>query len=519
LSTVEPEAREDTVAAAPVAAWQRVLLVALVVTALTALFRIETSHISDDLLLTAPEETRAGLPLPVRVHVLRGVEAPSGPALATADVYVRLSTASGRILDGAHVSGDPRLGLRGVLQVPADAAGSLRIDAWECEGPANGASGPPRGAMGVARLVTIVTDVSPALRPRSALPLQQESLGPVRPAERALAPSPFEPRVLGGVCVPEEECELAVWVGEPAAQITLSPGLGVETIADFPVLSGDGVQLAKLRVHGPEAELSLHAMRDGQRVASRAIRLPVALGRAKVGPPARTEVDGQTQLEADVVLPPGRIQGIGDVFLDGAWIASADLLGARQRWRIVLPRGRRGLVRLQVRTDAFEEEAAASRLILADSGPSTDPSSYAAAVRQGRGDGLPEGVSAAWPPASEPALAQQFLWASAEESALVLPRPVHARPAMVEHLVQGQLWVRWAVAAALLGGALVAGLALAGRGFAAMGQAEAVFLEAGRGQTPRARRSARLEVLVWAFGIGLAFVAAALLILAKPLWF
>jgi len=101
----------------------------------------------------------------------------------------------------------------------------------------------------------------------------------------------------------------------------------------------------------------------------------------------------------------------------------------------------------------------------------------------------------------------------------VLPRPVHARPAMVEHLVQGQLWVRWAVAAALLGGALVAGLALAGRGFAAMGQAEAVFLEAGRGQTPRARRSARLEVLVWAFGIGLAFVAAALLILAKPLWF
>ncbi|MFM2419301.1 MAG: hypothetical protein RL385_4024, partial [Pseudomonadota bacterium] len=500
-------------------AWQRALLFALVVTALTALFRVETSHVSDDLLLTAPQETRAGLPLPVRVHVLRGVEAPSGPVLGGADVYVRLSAASGRVLDGAYVSGDPRLGLRAVLQVPADASGAMRLDAWECDAPGLEGSGPPRGALGVARLVTIVSAVSPTPRPRAALPLQIESLGPVRSVARAVAPSPFAPRVLGGVCVPEEECELAVWIGEPASQIALTPGVGVELIADFPAHAESGVQLAKIRVHGPEAELSLHASRDGERMASRAWRLPVALGRAKLGPPTLTELEVDSEIAADVVLPPGRSRGIGDLFVDGAWIASVDITRARQRLRVPLPRGLQGLLRLQVRTDAFEEDAAASRLILAGLWKATELGSYTARARQGRGDGLPGGVQAAYPPAGDAALARAYLWAAAEEDSLGLSRPVHARFAMAKHLAEAQLWVRWAVAAALMGGALIAGLALAGRGFGAAGQADAVLEAAGAGHSPRARRAARLEVVLWALAIGLSFVAAALLIIAKPLWF
>jgi hypothetical protein len=325
--------------------------------------------------------------------------------------------------------------------------------------------------------------------------------------------------VLGGVCVPEEECELAVWIGEPASQIALTPGVGVELIADFPAHAESGVQLAKIRVHGPEAELSLHASRDGERMASRAWRLPVALGRAKLGPPTLTELEVDSEIAADVVLPPGRSRGIGDLFVDGAWIASVDITRARQRLRVPLPRGLQGLLRLQVRTDAFEEDAAASRLILAGLWKATELGSYTARARQGRGDGLPGGVQAAYPPAGDAALARAYLWAAAEEDSLGLSRPVHARFAMAKHLAEAQLWVRWAVAAALMGGALIAGLALAGRGFGAAGQADAVLEAAGAGHSPRARRAARLEVVLWALAIGLSFVAAALLIIAKPLWF
>jgi hypothetical protein len=515
LSTASAEPEEKGMPDHIAVVWLRRSVALLVVLALAALFRVEIAHIDDDLLLIAPEEVLAGQVFPVRVHVLRGVTRPSGPSQVRARVYVRLGDLAGHTLAEAVGDGEPDLGAALTLVVPADAHGTLRLDAWEGD-----AHGPPNGALRVSRAVAVVERVSPRVLPREALPLQQASVGRVVPAAPDVVPPwPLLPRVLGATCIYMEPCELAVWVGTPAAELSLEVLGGASAIADFPRGEQTGVVVAKLRVAGPEAEVVVRARRGGVPVASRTMRLPQGLGRSYVANPKLVPGPAGAEITAEIALPPLRGRGIADLFVDGAWRASTDLhmsgVHAQVAMSLAGPPGSE--LRLQVRSDVFESDGAGARVLLR--GAEAVRAAYRAAPFDEPGGSIAQQAEvmaavAGLEHTAEPA-ALAFLVSPAEDDAYATPPPARARPALVAHLEAGRLRVRWAFAAALCCAALVAGSWLGQRGLGAAREADAVMVEAGSTFPTRGR----LEVALWALGVALAFVAAALLIVAKPLWF
>lgn len=488
----------------------------LVVLALSALFRVEIASVDDDLLLMCPEEVLAGQPFPVRVHVFRGVTNPAGPSQVRAPVHVRLSDLAGHTLGEATGEGEPALGAVITLTAPRSARGTLRLDAWEGD-----THEPATGALRVSRAVAVVERAHPRVLPREALPLQRAAVGRVVPAGSGAAPPwPLSPRVLGATCIYMEPCEIAVWVGTPAAELSLEILGGARPLADFPPGEHSGVVVATVRVTEPEAAIAVRARRAGQAVASRTMRLPQGLGRSYVAGPTLRPPNGAREVTAELALPPLRRRGIADLFVDGAWRASQDVMvtgGSRGRAAFPLPTEGWGELRIQVRSDAFDSGGAGARLLV--KGGEAIRAAYRAAPLDEPGGTLAqqaqlaEALAALEHTADPRALA--FLVSPAEESAYATPAAVQARPALLAHLEAGRLRVRWAFAAALCCAALVAGSWLGQRGLGAAREADAVMSEAGAALPHRGR----FEVLLWALGVALAFVAAALLIVAKPLWF
>jgi hypothetical protein len=530
LSTADADPSLPDSAPRPRLLWLlRVLAGGAALLSLLSLWFSERARVRDDLQLSAEATARPGETIALRAFYLKDVEAPSGPSLATPVTRVRLLDARDRVLGETQLQparGD--LSLEGSLRLPETLSGGLLLEAR--------AQLHDRTPL-ICRRALLVSESAPTLvaRPREAAPLQQEALGALR--QRVPSDLVLLPRVVGGACVPEQRCTLLVWVGGEGAVVTLRHDAALRLEQLTPSAHGAFVVITP-RVHGPEASLVLEARRGAELVAERTLRLPVALGETHVSVPRALLRQGE---ELPLVLrpPPGRTSGIVDVFAAGRWRATRAFEAPSEAASLVLgpERAAGGLVRLQAHSDRFGGEGAGARLVYVRA-PGEEPDAalarIAAAVRAAGFEPTPWDEARAHLSAqAEPELAATFLLAALEGLRVPLPRAVSARPLELLRLSRAQTLLRFLVSGVLVVCALGVGLTLMRRGLGAQAEAEGILAEAwaeAEGSSPagdeepvEARNNGHAPgvyfVVCLVLAVALAFLLAALLIVAKPLWF
>lgn len=521
LSTVAEVAEVDDRTPARVL-WLRAIAALAAVASILALWVGESARAEHDLQLIAPGHVRPGSTIAVRALFLANVDAVQGPTLRRVPVDVRLTDEQGRELSHARLVDVANDSMEGRLPIPSTVSGSLVLDA--------SAQLPGEAPMRTRRWL----EVRPAapglpLQGRVAAPLRQFSQGRVITRTEAPAPEPFEARVVGGACAPEVPCRLLVWVGEPAAAIQLRPSKAVTPDGEpQPREPSSGLVELSLVVHGPEAEVVVEARREGQIVAERAIRLPVALGEVLLNA-SRSVVDDAAGLQFTAMLPPGRTHVILDAFRDRHWEYSSTVAAVTSDTVLQVPftDARPGLWRVQGRVDRFSAEGAGTRLIYLR-GPGQDDAAVLQHIAL---------RSSAWVQGRDPVrkylerpdadvLANVERWAAfalapGEQLRLPQPQAVGGRNVQLARLERTRNYLRFGVVAMiLLGGVAVASTAMR-RGLHASAEARTLLADAGSEDalSARERRRQTAWVLLLSAGVCMAFLAGALLILAKPLWF
>jgi hypothetical protein len=509
----------------------RVLAVLSAACALYALWSVERVDLDCDLQLAAPPEVRPGEPFALRALVFCDLDALEGPRLVTPEVTVRSVDAQGRelVADGASAPLRPTAisTLDGVHRAVGDRDQFLVATAVH--------DGVP---LTVKRALRVRRDAAPErMLPREAGPLQQYALGRVRALGGQPAPDRLLPRVVGGACVPEVPCTILLWVGAPAAEVALRTRAEV---LQAPRGESEGVLRFVVKVHGPEAELTFEARRGGSPVAERALRLPVALGEVAITGGAALDLGGD---DYEVWFPPGRTELTVDAFVEGRWNHSMVTSRARFALGGLLAGPVAGLVRIQARSDRFTSEGAGARLVQPERPERSLPKRVAELARALESEpwrgwlapldepGLPR-ASELWAnelPAfasEDPQAAAAFLLAPAESVRAQVPLPVSGRPAQLARLERTRVRMRYGVAGAVALSAWLIALSVTRRGLLAVDQAQAILDEAraegadepGR-VAPRERINARAKVLLMGLAVAAAFLAGALLIASKSLWF
>lgn len=498
--------------------------------ALIALFSVERVQLAHDLQLAADPDARPGEQLALRALVFRDVDAPEGPTLARTEATVRLLDPRDREVARTELVATPLDTLDGSLTVPSSAEGRYVLEATA------ELSGEP---LRCRRVLTIARTAPPvAAHGREAGPLQQLSLGRVRSPDGALPPVPLAPRVVGGACVPEQPCTMLVWSGAPAASLALEADPRSVTVIAGPSSGAEareGIVALTIEVHGPEAQVTLRALREGKSVGERALRLPIALGEPALLGERSIVASGEGLVR--VVPPPGRTRVIFDVFANGRWRDSRVVEASASRTDLIdVPLGAlpEGLVHVQVRTDPFSAESAGARVLYVRSPgePTERVLARLAAETADRGRAEREGATTAWAeqlPAfarEQPDRTAAYLLAPLEQLRMPVPRALSGRPQALAALDRTRAVARYGVAGALVLSALVIGLSIARRGLSATDEAEAILHAASGDERldrthaqARERVRARVGVVLLVLAVAAAFLAGALLIVAKPLWF
>lgn len=485
---------------------------------LTGLWFSERARVRDDLQLSAEAVARPGDTIALRAFYLKDVEAPAGPTLATTTAVVRLLDAHERELGRASLraaQGDTSM--EGSMRIPSTARGGLVLEAEAQLGNET----PLR-----CRRNLEVSETAPSLvpRPREAPPLQQLALGPAK-VLGPLTDIVLLPKVVGGSCVPEQRCTVLVWVGGTGAQVTVRHDASVTLDALTPQEPTRGFAEAQLTVHGPEATIVFEARREGQLVLERSVRLPIGLGEARIALPSSL-VTGPQPVSVRVTPAAGRSAGIVDVFAQGRWRASEAFI-AQPSATLTLPAELlgQGLVRIQAHSDRFTGEGAAARLLYVRGPTESSAVSFQNIVSALRAAGLdpaPMEELSVQPSAEQVEPMVAFLLAGLEGLRVPLPRAVSARPAQLHRLSKAQTALRYLVGGVLVASALIVGMTLMRRGLAAHSEAQQILAEAAQeaGQGRNIKRASGVYFVVWlVLAVGLAFLVAALLIVAKPLWF
>ncbi len=491
--------------------------------ALSLLWASERAAVGRDLQLTAEAFARPGETLAVRALLLERLEAPEGPALLLAEVRLSLLDEQDRVVAHTTLSPQPLTqSMEGEITIPATLQGRASLEAVvEVDGE-------------VARCVRPleVADKAPTLKahPRWASPLQSFAAGAVRAVPGAVPPQPFLPRISGGVCIPEVPCSLLVWVGEPKSAVRARASSQVTVLeAPQPNLETEGLVQFELVVHGLEAQLTLDAYRAGERVAERSLRLPVGLGEVGVfvGAPV---LEPEAALPVSLSLPPGRSAAIVDVFVRERFRASRSVAQPAPSSTLELnpawfPPGE--ITRVQARVDRFAGEGEGARLV------------YRRAVGETPGKALQKIAQFAEAKGSSPetrGLAEQlplfmvqdfqrsaaYLFAPSELLRVPVPEALSERKAQIARLSARKAGMRFAVGGVLVFAALLVAATLMQRGFSAADQARAILDRAAAASDTGGEQGAasgRLGVVLLVLAVLLAFLAGALLIVAKPLWF
>lgn len=510
----------------------RVLAAASALMSLLALWSVEARKQSHDLQLAAEPTARPGDRIALRALLFRDVDAPEGPTLAIADVTVRLLDDQGRQLAEVRLGATPLTTLDGGLTLPA-LEGDFTLEASaQLDGT----------ALTCRRALHVHGGALPAKpRGREAGPLQHLSLGRVRALTAALPPDRLLARVVGGACVPETPCRVLVWVGAPAAALTVR-GTSAATLRGAPVPAHETTGLVELSldVSGLDAELTLEARRAGVLVAERALRLPMGL--AEVALTNRESIVDAAHARFPFRAPPGRDQLTFDLFVAGRW-AGVQAVASRESEPFIVPETwvRTGLLRVQARGDRLSAEGAGARVVYVREPGQADASALAEIARLVAQDPAAEDARDLDPRAAravgggldlastEPQQAAAFLLAALEEQRMPVPLAASGRPAQLRRLEHTRGLFRFGVAGALVLSAFVIALSIARRGLLAADEAQ-VILDQARSDTfeegepvgpERGHEllSARLRVLLLALAVASAFLAGALLIAAKPLWF
>lgn len=512
----------------------RVLAALSTACALYALWSVERVDLDCDLQLAAPAEVRPGEPFAVRALVFCDLDALEGPRLVTPEVTVRSLDERGREL----LPGDEPVPLQPTALATLDGVHRAVGERDQFLVASALHEGVP---LTVKRALRVRRDAAPErMLPREAGPLQQYALGRVRVLGAQPAPDRMLPRVVGGACVPEVPCTIVLWVGAPAAEIVLRTSAQVVAT---PAGESEGLLAFVVVVHGPEAELTFEARRAGSSVAERALRLPVALGEVAITGGAALDLGGD---DYRVWFPPGRSELTLDAFVDGRWNHS--LVTKRDSFAVhALPaQPTLGLVRVQARADRFSSEGAGARLVHLEQPERSVPRRVLEIARTLEAEpwrgwlapldepGVPR-ASEQWakqlPTFAEedPQLAAAFLMAPAESLRAQVPMPVSGRPAQLARLERTRVRMRYGVAGAVALSAWLIALSVTRRGLLAVDEAQAILARASEeaadqgdepgGGAPRERNSARAKVLLMGLAVAAAFLAAALLIASKSLWF
>ncbi len=438
----------------------------------------------------------------------------------------------------------------GAMELPTDLHGRYRL--------LSRARLPGGGFAEVQGVLAVVPRPKPVVSPgRLATPLARWSLFPAHAAPSAVRPSALDLRAVGGLCVPEQRCNLLAWVGTPAAAVRLRSELGAAPVPGRTASTGATTGLVPLAVtvHGPEAEVTLIASRPVEgggsttapsavpsdagtagatapaEVGHRRVRLPVALGSPAVrlststveAPPARPrlQVDGAEKGSAVFI----------DAFRDGLWERAGSVPAA------TIDRGAAfdlpfaplepGLWRIEVRTDPFSTDASSLRWLLV-----TRPGETAAAALRrtaqslldalGPGDfrdPFAEDLAKGRDPAPDAPVGTRaaFLFAPQEGDLMPLPPPLSSAvqaSAGLGHRRRSLYWL--AFAAVLLGVVLVAAIMLR-RGLGAAAEARALMAEAGDPEAQSRRRRLRmtLSVVAMVLVVAFTFVAGAIAVIAR----
>jgi hypothetical protein len=354
---------------------------------------------------------------------------------------------------------------------------------------------------------------------RSLRALQQFSEGAIVAEPNETPPSALQVRVRGGACVPEQPCQVLVHVGTPAATLrvdgnsTLTPSAASQRASELT----SGVVALDFVTHGPEAELWLIAERQAQRVARRAVRLPVAMGALALQTRALT-----WSLEERPVIRVRAAERscIVDAFQRGRWSRTGSLAICDRDNPLPFAPLPAGLYRLQVRGDPFSAQSAGVTSLYVRAAGETETQIAGALAREAHRNDADDDFAKAC--LANPALAATpaalaYLAALTETGIFETPATATGYADSLSLLRERQLRLRNLSLLALTLGGLSLALRIGGRGLSAGARARALLLqescdpEFGR----RTRWRSLIVVAASVLSLLLVFVVIALYVLAR----
>jgi len=497
----------------------RLVVPAAAAITLFSVFVAEQIEIDYDLQVTAPKYACPGSPVPIRALLIGHLNRIEGPELVVRPTVATLYTAAGRVVATARLEPSYANTMEGFLVLPRGSRGPAEIGVT---------AELPDESVTVSLPFKLVSD-APRLpvQNRRLGPLNQFASGPVRAVGLEQPPSALEVRVVGGVCVPEQRCDLLVRVGSPPASIKIVGTASVTPVGSnrSPPEETDGIVAFSVITHGPEADLRLVASRDSKVVAKRAIRLPVDL--------ATTSLRLRESLLPNLVKPRFLLEDkrenpgcIVDTFHENRWVFTYWSKDCTSEHNLRFTPNRKmkpGIWRIQARRDPLGTGTAAVRAFYLRSAKQSDTEvlrAIAMSVSIDHPDDDYARMVAAQPDQYIASGLQQqaaFLFASDESGLTVQPTAITSYPETQARLQRYRTKLRRFSLVALALTGVTLGLLIARRGLRAASTAREIMSAAGDSQalTRPNRLRMTLTVLAVVAAILLTFVAIAIYIIAR----
>jgi hypothetical protein len=301
-------------------------------------------------------------------------------------------------------------------------------------------------------------------------------------------------------------------------RLLATPSATPDAQSTRPSAQTNGVVRLAVTTHGPEAQVTLQAEREGVVVATRALRLPVALGVAALHAPVRVL---RAQARPQLGLDADETGCIVDLFREQRWLQGASLRQCRggEAWPSALEPG---VWRAQLRRDPFASESASAfafyvRAAGRDAAAALQQIA-GAALEYDASDALARAVAAdpnAFAASFEPTAA--YLLAVLDAGVIALPAPVSSYPRAIARAQLERDRLRALSLLVLAACALALGLLVLQRGLRAAAEASRVMEAAGEDPRRLERQRARmaLHVLATVTSLLLAFVAIAVYMIVR----